>query len=427
MRKTKILATIGPASWDKPILKEMIRQGLDGCRINFSHTPEAQAKLIVDHARSISEELQKPFAIRQDLQGPKLRIGNMHGNPLLKAGQQFVLELGSGIGDSTRAYFECAELFDVIAAGTELILADGSVRLGVMKKRNQQLNCEVLTATGSLGSKKGISAPGVHLKIPALTEKDKKDFEAGIRLGVDVVSLSFVKCAEDVDSLRTLMKARGYQVPIIAKIELREAVEKLDEIIEAVDGVAVARGDLQVAYALSEVPRLQRHITEASNRKGKFVLIGSGVLTSMKEKSAPGLADVSDLFLCVECRPDAISFSDETAVGKYPVQCIQVMDKLITEMETQIENAEALSREAAAIYHPENVIPAAKSGRYSSIITAMKDRRVANWLAMHRGVYVALTSGTEKNILSKTAHAYAKKIGMISADERLLELPADKF
>lgn len=421
MRKTKILATIGPASWDKTILKEMIALGLAGCRINFSHTPEAQAKIIVDRARSISEELQKPFAIRQDLQGPKLRIGNMNGNPLLKTGQSFVLELGAGMGDGTKAYFECRELFDAVSAGTEMILADGSVKLGVVKKRKQKLDCEVLTAVSPLGSKKGISVPEVHLKIPALTEKDKKDFEAGIRLGVDLVSLSFVKCAEDIDSLRALMKSRGYRIPIIAKIELREAVEKIEEIIDAADGIAVARGDLQVAYSLAEIPRLQRRIVDACNRKGKFVLIGSGVLTSMKTNPVPTLADVMDLFLSVECGPDAISFSDETAVGKYPVECIRVMDKLITEMEAQLDSEAPTPQGVAAIYDPKQAVQASKSGGYHSIVIALKDRRTANWLAMHRGVFVAMLTAAEQRGIPDAVRLYAKKMGLIKADEQLLE------
>ena len=389
MRKTKIHATIGPASRERPVLAEMMQKGLDGCRLNFSHTPESQARKIVAHARDIAHQLKKPFAIRQDLQGPKLRVGEMQGHPQLTAGQRFVIEPGRGIGNGERAFVDCPELFEAITAGTRLVLADGKITLGVEKKQARRLFCEVLSAEGTLDSRKGISAPEIHLKMPALTEKDKKDFEAGVRLGVDVVSLSFVKNGADIEALRSLMRRMDYQGPVIAKIELPEAVDNLDAIIEAADGLAVARGDLQVAYPPAALPFLQRKIIRACNQKGKFVMIGSGVLSSMLNHPGPTLADVSDIFLAVESRPDVISFSDETAVGRYPVQCVETMDKLISEMEARIEGHAPDTDPVGEVHPPSTAIRAAKAGGRNIIVDVPGDEKLANWLTMHRGVHVA--------------------------------------
>jgi pyruvate kinase len=421
MRMTKIHATIGPSSWDKETLRNMILSGLDGCRINFSHTERNKAEFIVQYAREFANELDKAFTIRQDLQGPRLRIGSMARDVTLKKGQIFALELGKGLGNEDRAFFSSQELYHALNVGNWVILADGHIRLKVIEKVDLKLICEVVVSAGALGSRKGINVPGVRLNSPAFTNKDKEDLEVGLRCGVDVVSLSFVKSAQDVRYLRSYINKLGYHSPVIAKIESRQAIEQLDEIIEEADGISIARGDLQVECSLAEVPHIQRHIVRRCQEKGKLVLVGSGVLSSMKANSVPSLGDVADVFLAVESKVDVISLSDETAIGKYPVQCIQTMDQLITEMEAIISQSAQQAQGVFGIYHSDDALKISKM-LHVPVVSVQKNRTVGNWLAMHRGVFVTFMDDTEPSKLTNKALCFAVKSGILGKDEEFREL-----
>jgi len=422
MRRTKIHATLGPSSWDPQVLTEMMKNGMDGCRINFSHTKGERAEVIVQHVRQISRQLQKVFPIRQDLQGPKLRIARMGESPLLEKDERFILELGDGIGDQQRAFFDWPQLFDAFSVGDPVVLADGKIKLKILEKADRRLICKVIFAAEPLSSRKGIAAPGVRLNIPALTEKDKDDLLVGARCDVDVVSLSFVKNAEDVNLLRHYMAEIGFGVPIIAKIELRQSVEKIDEIIEAADGVSIARGDLQVEFSLPEIPFIQRSIIRKCNDRGKFVMMGASVMASMRENPVPVLADVSDVFLAVEAGPDTIALSDETAVGKYPIECIRTMDQIINQIEALMENKRPRLRQVYGIDDPQAAVNMAKSGFNIPIVTVQKARRTASWLAMHAGVYVAFDENIKTEEHADNALAIAEKNGLLGGGEELLVL-----
>ncbi len=335
MRRVKILATLGPASQDEVILTKMVMAGLNAVRCNFSHgTPEDHAKR-VDLVRQIMAKTGKTIAILGDLQGPKIRVAKFKaGKILLNDGDLFILDssLGREEGDQTQVGIDYKELPKDVKPGDILLLDDGKIIFEVLSTNGVQVQC-VVTAGGVLSNNKGINKQGGGLTAPALTEKDKEDIKTAAKLGMDYVAVSFVRSASDVEYARQLLQAEGSFAGIVSKIERVEAVENLDEIIQASDVVMVARGDLAVEVGDAQVPGIQKRIIQRCRELDKVAITATQMLESMIECPTPTRAEVSDIANSVLDGTDVVMLSAETASGKYPVKSIEAMDRVILAVE----------------------------------------------------------------------------------------------
>lgn len=333
-RKAKIVATMGPASQDEAVLEKLLLTGMDVARLNFSYgTHESHAAWTLS-LRAIATRLGRPLAILQDLQGPKIRIGVLPEPLTLAADQQVRLypeDAARPVGVSIPVDFP--QLFGAVKPGDRILLDDGRLALTVQSVGRKQVLAEVKTG-GRLSSHKGINLPGISLDIPAFTEKDAEDLEFGLSLDVDVVAMSFVQTAQDVKTVRELVKAGGENSPLlIAKLERPKALDNLEEILDVVDGVMVARGDLGVEMAPEDVPGAQKRIIQVANRKGKLVITATQMLESMIHNPLPTRAEASDVANAIYDGTDAVMLSAETAAGEYPVESVALMDRIVRQAE----------------------------------------------------------------------------------------------
>ena len=335
MRRTKIIATVGPASDTDVILDSLIAAGVDIVRLNFSHgTHESQA-VTYARVRQAAERAERHVAILQDLGGPKIRTGRLKGGrPIeLKAGDSLRIGVGDFEGDSGRIGTMFEGLARGVRAGDRLLLNDGLIELRVEGSDGREIQTSVVDG-GRLGEHKGISAPGVDLPASAITLKDADDLRFGLSLGVDMVAISFVQTAEDLRQARELLEADDASVPLVAKLERPRALEHLDEILGACDAVMVARGDLWLEMPLEQVPRAQKDITRRGRRRQVPVIVATQVLESMTTEARPTRAEVSDAANAVEDGVDAIMLSAETAIGAFPARAVQTLDAVIRDAET---------------------------------------------------------------------------------------------
>ena len=336
MRRTKILATLGPASLRPGVLEEMIAAGLDAVRLNFSHGTHEQHAAAYQRVREASARTGRPVAVLQDLQGPKIRIGKVReGGMEVKAGGTLVVTTRAIEGGDGVVSTEYAALPRDVTPGLKILFDEGRVEVVVREVRGEDVLCEVLDG-GVLSSHKGISVPGATLTAAAMTDKDRVNARFGLALGVDFIALSFVRRASDVEDLRALMQAEGRRVPIIAKIEKPQAIDNLDEIIAVADGVMVARGDLAVEVSLEMIPAHQKLIIARANRAGKVVITATQMLESMTENPLPTRAEVTDVANAVLDGTDAVMLSGETAVGKFPVETVRRMGSIAETTEEEL-------------------------------------------------------------------------------------------
>ncbi len=334
MRKTKIVCTIGPASRSEAVLAKLMDAGMNVARLNFSHGSHQEHGETIARIRAVAREKGLPIAVLQDLSGPKIRVGNVAaGTVVLQAGQTFTLTVEDVPGDEQRVSVPFHGFPTAVKKGDRILLADGSIELQVVETRRKEVVCEVVVG-GELSSKKGINLPGSSLKIKAFTEKDRKDLEFGLEQGVDYVAMSFVRTQGDVLEVKELMTRRGRSVPVIAKIEKHEALDHIDEIIAVVDGIMVARGDLAVETALERVPVVQKELILKCNRAGKPVITATQMLKSMVDNPRPTRAEANDVANAVLDGTDAVMLSEETTVGRYPVEAVRTMARIIEATES---------------------------------------------------------------------------------------------
>ncbi|MCF2970711.1 pyruvate kinase [Synechococcus sp. Nb3U1] len=334
-RRTKIVATIGPASLDPIILREMILQGATTLRLNFSHGEHELHRRSIRLIRQTSMDLGIQVAILQDLQGPKIRLGKFAEGPIaLKAGDPFVLTSQPIAGSQERSWVTYDKLAQEVPEGATILLDDGRVEMRVeaVDPEAGELFCRTIVG-GTLSNNKGVNFPGVRLSIRAVTQKDKEDLYFGLNQGVDWVALSFVREPSDVLELRELMTAVGKRIPIIVKIEKHEAIEQLAEILALSDGVMVARGDLGVELPAEDVPILQKRMIALSNCLGIPVITATQMLDSMAHSPRPTRAEISDVANAILDGTDAVMLSNETAVGKYPVEAVATMARIAVRTE----------------------------------------------------------------------------------------------
>jgi pyruvate kinase len=403
-RRTKIVATIGPASSSPDMIRQLINAGLDVARLNFSHGNYADHAEVIKSLRKISAELDKPVTILQDLQGPKIRVGLLPGGKIdIRKGDIVTL---LPVSDYKFAEATIPIDYPYVAEearpGMQVLLADGLFELEVTEIRGKNVLCLVVEG-GSLTDHKGVNFPNLNLRLPSLTEKDIRDLEFGLSQDVDWVSLSFVRSAGDVIALQNLISEKGYRKPIIAKIEKPQAIEHLEEIVNVVNGIMVARGDLGVEMSPDKVPMLQKHIIELCNRSGKTVITATQMLESMIHEPRPTRAEASDVANAIIDGTDAIMLSGETAMGDYPVKAVEMMVKIAMDVESRIEfktyppaghsDIIALSwaaNQMASVINPVCIVTLTSSGRSAQFIAAERPHTPVYAFTTHLNVYHAL-------------------------------------
>ncbi|MDO8507309.1 MAG: pyruvate kinase [bacterium] len=326
MKKTKIIATLGPSSDDPKIMEKLIDAGANVFRINFSHATEEEKENRIKYLREIEKRRKIPVAILQDLQGPKIRVGILPSEGVqLKVGKEITLTVDEPKDGEVPVQYK--GIVGDVSAGDRVLLADGKMELKVLSKTAKNIKCKVVTG-GVLTSKKGINLPTSSISLPALSEKDKRDVAYGLKNDVDYIALSFVKSEDDIKDLRKIITQAGKKTKIIAKIERHEAIANIDEIIEASDAIMVARGDLGIEVSLADVPLHQKDIIKKCNSCGKPVIVATQMLDSMIRNPISTRAETSDIANAILDGADAVMLSDETAVGKYPVNAVKAMRKI---------------------------------------------------------------------------------------------------
>jgi len=330
-RFTKIVATMGPATNTPEIIEKVLTTGVDVFRLNFSHGTHEEHKARYDTIRMLEKKLQRPISILADLQGPKLRIGKLAEDfVMLEPGQKFTLDRDDTPGDATRVFLPHQEIFDAMEPGSELLIFDGKIALRVDSVTADKMETTVILG-GKLTSFKGVNVPHINLPFTALTEKDHKDLAYALELGVDWVALSFVQRTEDVEEARALI---GDKAKIIVKLEKPNAVRDFDDILKTTDAVMVARGDLGVELPIENVPAIQKMVVKKCRAAGKPVIVATQMLDSMVKAPTPTRAEASDVATAVFDGVDAVMLSEESAAGDYPVESVQMMDRIIKRMES---------------------------------------------------------------------------------------------
>jgi pyruvate kinase len=378
MRRAKIIATVGPASSEPEMLERLLAAGVDVARLNFSHGSHDDHARTLDRLRAASRRLDKPVAVLQDLQGPKIRTGPLKAGKAgvrLTAGEELVITTeGELHGDERLLSTTYPHLAEDVRAGDRLLIDDGLLELRVLGADGVRVRAEVVEG-GMLGEHKGINLPGVALRTQAMSEKDRLDVAFGVANGVDYVALSFVRTAEDVQLCRAEMERLGRVIPIIAKIEKPEAVQNLDAIIAVADGLMVARGDLGVEIAPERVPVIQKEICRKAAAQGMPVIIATQMLNSMIEHPRPTRAEATDVANAVWDGADALMLSGETASGRFPLQAVQMMDRMIREAEAGVA-----PKEVAVASLARAGVPAALTGVLAA--AAAEAARVAGAVAI---------------------------------------------
>jgi pyruvate kinase len=336
-RRAKIVCTVGPASHSRQMIDKLMRAGMDVARLNFSHGTHADHAATVKRLRAASGRHEKPIAILADLPGPKIRTGELEdGKPvLLRAGQEFTIWTTERVGDNEGVSISYPTLHSEVQHGDRILLSDGLIELRVESSGRQKIACRVVNG-GQLGEHKGVNLPGVKLRVPALTPKDMEDLRFALRCGVNYIGVSFVRRAEDVMAAKRAVARAGYHVPIIAKIEKPEAIDNLDAILEIADGVMVARGDLGVEMNPERVPVVQKMLIAKAREARKPVITATQMLESMTENPRPTRAEASDVANAIFDGTDAVMLSGETAMGRYPEETVQMMDRIVREAEASI-------------------------------------------------------------------------------------------
>jgi len=337
-RRAKIVATLGPASNTEPVIRDLVRAGVDVLRLNFSHSTHERKLAVIKLIRKVSREERKPLCIMGDLQGPKIRTSTLkdHQPVLLKAGGRLTITPREVPGTASLVGTTFKTLAENVEQGSRILLSDGLIELRVHEVVGDDVSCDIVNG-GMLGENKGINLPGILVRVPSLTDKDTEDLEFALKNGVDAIAVSFVRTAEDVRLVRNRVAALGFETWIIAKLEKPQAIEHLDAILQASDGIMVARGDLGVEVPPEMVPAIQKHIIRRAAEHSKPVITATQMLESMIENPRPTRAEVSDVANAVYDGTDAVMLSGESAVGKYPVEAVSMMARIVSEAERDIK------------------------------------------------------------------------------------------
>jgi pyruvate kinase len=357
-RRAKIVATLGPASSSEDVFRQLVRAGLDVARLNFSHGSHEQKLELITMVRRIAREENKPICILADLQGPKIRTGVLVGHkPVqLEAGKLLTITPEQIEGTAERVSTVFTTLAENLKRGDQILLSDGLIELRVVELKGADVVCEIING-GALGEKKGINLPGIAVKVPSLTEKDEIDLAFAIKAGVDMVAVSFVQTADDVRYVKSRIALLHSDAWVIAKLEKPQAIDHLDSILDAADAIMVARGDLGVELPPEKVPAIQKHIIRRAAEYRKPVITATQMLESMIDNPRPTRAEASDVANAIYDGTDAVMLSAESAAGKYPVEAVAMMSKIVIESETQIrmEPQAAVNGKRRSLTIPETI------------------------------------------------------------------------
>ncbi|HEY0760660.1 MAG TPA: pyruvate kinase [Acidisarcina sp.] len=336
-RRAKIVATLGPASNNEATFRQLVRAGLDVARLNFSHGTHPEKLRLIEMVRKVAREEGKPICILGDLQGPKIRTGPLvDKKPVqLEAGQQLTITPRDVPGTATLVSTTFKTLAENLTVGARILLSDGLIELHVTAVEGEDVVCQIING-GTLGEHKGINLPGIPVKVPSLTEKDEIDLVFAIGAGVDAIAVSFVRTAADVELVKQRIEALGANTWIVAKLEKPQAIENVQSILEIADGVMVARGDLGVEVPPEKVPAIQKHVIRCAAEHRKPVITATQMLESMIDNPRPTRAEASDVANAVYDGTDAVMLSAESAAGKYPVEAVKMMSKIVMETELQM-------------------------------------------------------------------------------------------
>ena len=412
MRRAKIVATLGPASSDPETIQRLLAAGVDVARLNFSHGRLEDHADVLDRLRAASRRLVKAVAVLQDLQGPKIRTGALKAGKvgvLLEAGQETVITTeGDFPGDEKLVSTTYRHLAEDVRPGDRLLVDDGLLELRVLATDGVRARCEVVEG-GVLKEHKGINLPGVALRAEVMSEKDRRDLAFGLAHGVDYVALSFVRTPEDVGLCRAEMERFGRVVPIIAKIEKPEAIDSIDGIIAAADGIMVARGDLGVEIQPERVPSIQKVILRKSNAAGKPVIVATQMLESMIEHPRPTRAEASDVANAIWDGADAVMLSGESASGRYPLLAVQMMDRIVREAEHHLQLGKIPAPDVWSGPAPFNAVVAGAAVRAAheaqavAIVCFTLAGTTARLLAHHRPTVPVIAFSPDQSIRRRSA------------------------
>ena len=412
MKKTKIICSIGPSSYDYATFKQMVENGMNVARINFSHATEEEKRTVLGLVKRINEEENKHIAVLFDTKGPDFRTGMMKNDSIkLEAGKKIKIVKDDVLGTERRFTVNYKKAIDRFKVGDEILLEDGLMKVKVIEKIEDGVNCEIIDG-GILGNKKGVNVPGVDLKMPFINKLDKDDIIYACEHDGDFLALSFVSCADDVKVVRELLKKQGKEdMQIISKIESTRGIENLDEIIRVSDGIMVARGDLGVEMPMDSLPILQKQMIAKCRQKGKICIVATEMLASMYTNARPTRAEISDIANAVLDGTDAVMLSGETTLGKHPIDAVKYMAEACQAAEEYYDYEQhtrfarntvtsAISHnvvETANLLDIKVIVAATTSGYTAKLISTLKpksaiiatclDEKVAKSLALNYGVY----------------------------------------
>ena len=406
MPRTKIICTIGPASESPESIRELIKGGMDVARLNFSHGSRGEHGEKIQIIRRISEELGRPVAILQDLAGPKIRVGSVpEPGVRLETGQTFILTSEEVDGFYDRVSVSYAGLPSEVEKGNRILISDGTIELIVKEVRNSEIYCEVVTG-GLLTSHKGLNLPTRTIRTPSFTAVDREDLLFGIEHGVDYVALSFVRRSGEILEAKEVIRERKADIPVIAKIEQHEALEYIDEIIEAADGIMVARGDLGVEIPLEDVPVIQKKLIQQANVLGKPVITATQMLRSMIDSPRPTRAEAADVANAVLDGTDAVMLSEETASGRYPVKAVQFMVRIVTSAERYFSHQRYLQRVpskevAESVAHASCIL--ADHLEASAVIAPTRSGQTARYISRFRPKQPIIALSSNQKVVQRLA------------------------
>jgi pyruvate kinase len=447
-RKTKIVCTIGPASEPSQIIEAMIRAGMNVARLNFSHGTQEEHLRKIKTIRQIADRLKEPVAILQDLSGPKIRVGKVkEGGVELRRGEGFSLTNREIMGDEKRVSVTYPSLPDEVKPGDTILLSDGTIELQVLGNSGQDIQCRVVVG-GVLTSHKGINFPTRSILASAFTEKDRQDLLFGIQHGVDLIGLSYVKEAADIGEVKRMLEKESADIPVIAKIERKEALEHIDEILLASDGIMVARGDLGMETPLERIPNVQKMLIRKANGLGKPVITATQMLRSMVDHTRPTRAEVTDVVNAIYDGTDAVMLSEETASGQFPVEAVQMMAKIAQAAEEEFPFDQFLKRETEgrtnlpqAISHAASllaeevdavaIVTPTESGSTTRWVSKLRPRQPILALSRHLftirrlnlcwGVYPVLVSDwKDTDDMLERAKRMPKELGIASTGDKIV-------
>jgi pyruvate kinase len=447
-RKTKMVCTIGPASESPSTLEALVKAGMNVTRLNFSHGTHEEHLKKIQTIREMADRLKQPVAILQDLAGPKIRVGKVkEGGVELRRGEGFLLTNREVLGDEKRASITYPSLPDEVKPGDRILLSDGTIELQVLDSDGQEIRCRIIVG-GILTSHKGLNFPTGTILASAFTEKDHKDLLFGIKNGVDLVALSYVKEADDIEKVKNVLKKESADIPVIAKIERREALENIDKIISISDGIMVARGDLGVETPIEKIPNVQKMLIRKANASGKPVITATQMLRSMVDHTQPTRAEVTDIVNAIYDGTDAVMLSEETANGQFPVEAVQMMAKIAKaaeeefpfdqflrrETEERTDLPQAISRAASFLAQEVKatvIITPTESGSTARWVSRLRPRQPILALSRHLstvrrlnlywGVYPVLVSDwKDTDDMLERSKRMPKELGMASTGDRVV-------